>query len=106
ETPLPPLVKPVESVATPTTTDVLEDSIDFATYLLRAATNPACAPRARSPDDALRMIFSKASPSDLSALVVVSSDPQAITRYRSGWSMLQHMLRHRGSEDGQIHEEN
>ncbi|WP_037450693.1 hypothetical protein [Sphingobium chlorophenolicum] len=106
ETPLPPLVKPAESVRSPTTTDVLEDSIDFATYLLRAATNPAAAPRARSPDDALRMIFSKALPSDLSALVVVSSDPTATNRYRSSWSMLQHMLRHHGSEGEEVHEQN
>jgi len=105
-TPLPPLVKPVGSVRSATSTDVLEDSLDFATYLLSAATNPACAPRASSPDEALRMIFAKASPADLSALVVVSSDPTAITRYRSGLSMLQHMLRHHGGEDEQVHEQN
>lgn len=43
-------------------------------------------------DDALRMIFSEAEPRDLSALVVVSSDPLAGKRYRSGLSMLKHLM--------------
>ncbi|NGN44962.1 hypothetical protein G6N74_28300 [Mesorhizobium sp. CGMCC 1.15528] len=101
-TPFPQLVKPVETVPYATTTDVLEDSLDFATYLLRAATNPVCAPRANSADDALRMIFSKAALSDLSALVVVSSDPGATNRYRSSLSLLKHMLRHHGDEEEHV----
>ena len=105
-TPLPPLVKPIETVPHGTTTDVLEDTLDFATYLLRAATQPVHAPRARSADDALRMIFSKAARKELTSLVIVSADPTAIDRYRSGLSLLDHMLRHYGDEGQHIHQEN
>ena len=105
-TPLPPLVKPVASVSSATKTNVLDDSLDFATYLLRAATDPVFAPRASSPDDALRMIFAEAAPSDLSALVVVSSDPGATNRYRSSLSLLKHMMGRHGDEEQHVHEKN
>lgn len=103
ETPLPPLVKPVVQVPYAGRTNVLDDSIDFATYLLQAATDPVTAPRAHSTDDALRMIFSQADPGDLSALVVLSSDPQAGNRYRSGLSMLKHLMNRGGDEEQHIH---
>lgn len=104
-TPLPPLVKPVASIPSATKTNVLDDSLDFATYLLRAATDPVCAPRANSADDALRMIFAEAAPSDLSALVVVSSDPGAINRYRSSLLMLKHMMARDGDEEQHVHQQ-
>lgn len=104
-TPLPPLVKRVEDVPSATSTNVLDDSLDLATYLLRASIDPAYAPRARSADDALRMIFSKASPQDLSALVVVSSDPGAANRYRSGLGMLMHELKNHGDDQEFVHQE-
>jgi hypothetical protein len=97
-TPLPPLVKPVDKVPHATETNVLQDSLDFATYLLVVASDDALAPRARSPDDALRMIFSKAKLRDLSALVVVSADPDAPGRYRRNLSMLRPQLLDRGED--------
>lgn len=102
-TPLPPLVKPIQRVPPGTKTNALEDSLDFATYLLRAAIDPTITPRARSADDALRMIYNAASPKDLTALVVISADPGAANRYRSGVSMLNHELRHHGDEDQHLH---
>lgn len=104
--PLPPLVKRVENVPGPTTTDVLDQSLDFATYLLRAAIDPVYAPRAHSTDDALRMIFKKAAPQDLTKLVVVSNDPGAGNRYRSGFGMLKHQLKGYGDEPDFVHQEN
>lgn len=101
-TPLPPLVKPVEKVPYATRTDVLEHSLDFATYLLAAATNPTLAPRAASAEDALAMIFSKAEAKDLSELVVVSTDPEAVGRYRSGLSLLKQRLSRSEDEEGHV----
>ncbi len=97
-TPLPPLVKSIDKVLTATTTNVLDESLDFATYLLRAATDATYAPRARSTDDALRMIFSKAALRDLSALVVISADTDAARRYRNGLATLSPRLTDRGEE--------
>lgn len=104
-TPLPPLVKKVEDVTSATRTNVLDESLDFATYLLRAAIDPAYGPRAQSPDDALRMIYSKASPQDLSALVVVSGDPGAANRYRSDLGLLMHELSNHGDDQEFVHQE-
>ncbi|PXW73882.1 hypothetical protein C7451_109172 [Blastomonas natatoria] len=102
-TPLPPLVKPVEKVPTATKTNVLEHSLDFATYLLQAATNPTCAPRAISADDALAMIFTKAEAKDLTDLVVVSTDPEAGNRYRSSLALLNYRLSQSGDEEEHVH---
>jgi hypothetical protein len=101
-TPLPPLVKPVANVASPNKTSVLEDSLDFATYLLQAAIDPRNAPRAASPDEALRMLFAKADPGNLSALVVISADPGITTRYRSSLDLLTHELGLLGDDDDHI----
>ena len=102
--PLPPLVKSVDTVPNATRTNVLDDSLDFATYLLSVAADPLRAPRAQSPDDALRMIFSKAALHDLSALVIVSGDPNAANRYRGSLAMLRPLLVDQG-EDNQTVEE-
>jgi hypothetical protein len=103
-TPLPPLVKPIGKVSTATQTDVLQDSLDFATYLLSVATDPVRAPRAKSPDDALRMIFARAAPRDLSALVVISGDPAAAARYRGSLAMLRPYLTGREDDEQTIEE--
>lgn len=101
-TPLPPLVKAVREVPSATKTNVLEHSLDFATYLLQAATNPTCAPRATSADDALAMIFSKAEAKDLTDLVVVSTDPKAANRYRSSLALLNYKLSQSGEDEEQV----
>lgn len=82
-TPLPPLVKSVESVVEPNRTNVLQDSMDLATYLLTAFNDREIAPRATSPDEGLRMIYSEAEPGQLSALAVISSDGGAAHRYQA-----------------------
>lgn len=104
QTPLPPLVKPIDKVPSATKTNVLEDSLDFATYLLKVATDQSAAPRARSSDDALRMIFSRAAPRELSALVVVSGDPNAATRFRSSLAMLRPYLSGHSEGDQTVEE--
>ncbi|MCA1197301.1 hypothetical protein K9B35_04925 [Sphingomonas sp. R647] len=97
--PLPPLVKPVEAVTTYDRTNVLEDSVDFATYLLSGLKSEHKAPRARDPSDALRMIFSGADIGQLASLVVVSGSPDSLARYTSALTFLGHELR--SSDDEQ-----
>jgi hypothetical protein len=81
--PLPPLVKRVEHVQGCDKTDVRHDSLDLASYLLRAATDQAYAPSALDTEDALRMIYANADSTHLAALLVISGDPNSGNRYSS-----------------------
>ncbi|RIV91183.1 hypothetical protein D2V17_03330 [Aurantiacibacter xanthus] len=101
--PLPPLVKLVGNVTGYRTTDTLDQSLDLPSFLLRAATDQAFAAEAASPEDALRMIYSKADPEQLRALVVIASDPDASHRYSSWLSALApEILHRRGPEEQEL----
>ena len=93
--PLPVLVKPVANVASETMTSVFRGTVDFATYLYRASTDETFAPRARSVDEALAMIYAKANRGQLSYLLVASGNPNAKLRYQAAVS---HFAAHYGPE--------
>jgi len=79
--PFPPLLKDVREVAIPTHTAVLEDSCDFATFLMTSFADSQLAPRANSPEEALQMIFEKADPAQLCRLAIISSEANAYGKY-------------------------
>ena len=80
--PIPPLVKSVDRVAAPGRTVVFEDSLDLPSYLFKAMYDASFGPTASSPEDALRMIFSKAEVGQLSTLAVISDSSTANLRYK------------------------
>lgn len=84
--PLPVLVKPAAAVKSQNNTDVLEGSIDLASYLMVALADPSIGIRAVSPKDALNMIYDRASFDKLSALLVISSDGKAGPQYKNACS--------------------
>jgi hypothetical protein len=88
ETPLPPIVKPVDKVAGPGRTPVQSDSLDLPAYLLTAISDEKLAPRANDPDQALKMIFAKADPGQLSTLAVISAEQGAAWRYAAALEKL------------------
>ena len=77
----PPLVKPVANVAAPSRTPVFSNSYDISSYLLNALTDERFAAGAESPDQASRMIYTKADPGQLAHLAVISNDARAAGRY-------------------------
>jgi hypothetical protein len=91
--PVPPLVKPVGKVATPSRTPVFSDSYDPSSYLLNALTDYQFAAGALSADDALRMIYAKADPCQLAYLAVISSRTRADDRYNAALRGLAPLLR-------------
>lgn len=103
ESPLPPLVKLVGDVTGHSSTDATDKSLDLPSFLLRAATDNAFAPEAATAEDALRMIYSKADPRQLRALVVVSGDPDAGNRYASWLHTLAPQILNRVKSDEQQH---
>ena len=90
---MPPLVKPVGNVEAPSRTPVFSGSYDISSYLLNALTNERFAAGASSPDEALRMIYTKADPGQLARLAVISNDARAADRYRAPLVDLAPMLR-------------
>lgn len=101
--PLPPLVKLVGDVTGHGSTDATDQSLDLPSFLLRAATDNAFASEAATAEDALRMIYSKADPRQLRALVVVSGDPDAGNRFASWLHTLAPQILNRGEPDEQQH---
>lgn len=82
--PLPPLVKPVSVVASPSaqrTTDVLDQSVDLATFLLGAISGLPDFPTAQSPEEALNMILANTSPDRLSSIAVIGNSGALDLRY-------------------------
>lgn len=79
--PFPPLVKDVHQVATPTTTPVVDNSCDLATFLMTSIADCQVAPRAESPEEALQMVFDKADPAQLCRLAIISSEADAYGKY-------------------------
>jgi len=79
--PFPPLIKDVRHVASPTTTPVLQDSCDLATFFMTSLADSLVAPRAESADAALRMVFEKADPAQLCRLAIISSEADAYGQY-------------------------
>ena len=101
--PLPPLVKFVGNVTGYRSTNALDKSLDLPSFLLRAATDQAFAAGASSAEEALRMIYSKADPQQLRALVVISGDPDANYRYSSWLGALAPEILHRkGPEEQEL----
>lgn len=86
--PLPPIVKPVDKVSGPGRTSVQSDSLDLPAYLLTAIADEKFAPCADDPDQALKMIFAKADPGQLSTLAVISADQGAAWRYAAALEKL------------------
>ncbi len=81
--PLPPLVKDIRAVATPSRTNPLQESVDLATYLLKALYDFKAAPAASSPEEALRMLYAQADPGQLAYLAVISGDAKAHSHYEA-----------------------
>jgi hypothetical protein len=84
DAPLLPLVKRVDDIAHPGDhgrTDVLEGSVDFATYLIRAIDN-AKYPAASDPEEAINMVLANADMGRLTKLVVLANRPGVAASYR------------------------
>lgn len=88
ELPLPPLIKPVDSVASAGRTAVLKDSLDLPSYLFRALYDSSFATPASSPEDALRMIHSEADIGQLSRLAVISDSATVSLHYEAALQTL------------------
>ncbi len=79
--PLPPLIKPVDRVASAGRTVVFEDSLDLPSYFFKVLYDVSFATPASSPEDALRMIYSEADIGQLSRLAVISDSATASLHY-------------------------
>jgi len=82
---LPPIVKPVGSVADASRTDALTGGMDLASYLVTRLVDNALAPQAQSPGDALRMIYAQGHPS---LLAIVASDRRVVAHYDAEFAQL------------------
>jgi len=82
---LPPIVKPVEAIGDGNRTSAIKGGYEFATYIVTHLINPDLAPRAGSPDEALRMIYAKGQPSQLA---VISSDQYISAQYEAEFARL------------------
>ncbi|NKA72358.1 hypothetical protein GO285_01268 [Ralstonia solanacearum] len=76
DTPSLPMVKPVSAckpVETHRSTDVFDQSINFATYILRAVNGFDSIPAAKTREDAVNMIFANASPDTISRITILGN---------------------------------
>jgi hypothetical protein len=65
ELPLPPLVKPVENVEGPTHTSVFSGTYDLSGYFVNAVMDARFAVGSQTAEEALRMIFARATADQL-----------------------------------------
>ncbi len=92
DTPSLPMVKPVSAcnpIETQRSTDVFDQSINFATYILRAVNGFDSIPAARTREDALNMIFANASPSTINKITVLGNTSDLSKKYREALKRLQ-----------------
>ena len=80
--PIPPLIKPAESVAKPGRTNVFEDSLDLPSYFFKAMYDTSFGPTAASPEEALRMMYANADADQLAMLAVIADSATAHLRYQ------------------------
>lgn len=76
EYPALPMVKASSSCAHPSLsprTEVFENSLDFATYILQAIDGSGDAPAAKTREDALNMILANASPDRIGQVVILGN---------------------------------
>ena len=99
ELPVPPLIKPVSKVYSPGKTVVLEDCLDLPGYMHRAMYDSSFAAAATSPEEALRMIYSKAHVGQLSTLAVISDSSNILQIYERALEELNRELRGRPDRD-------
>lgn len=86
-----PLVKPVsacEAIETSRTTEVFSRSVDFATYILRAANGFDSIPAARTREDALNMILANTSPDRVTRLTILGNTSGLSTTYHDALQQL------------------
>ncbi|QDQ82910.1 hypothetical protein [Paraburkholderia megapolitana] len=91
-TPALPMVKPVsacKAIETSRVTGVFSESVDFATYILRAANGFSDIPAARTREDALNMILANTSPSNVSRLTILGNTSDLSAKYRDALRQLQ-----------------
>ncbi|MFV8621746.1 hypothetical protein, partial [Ralstonia pseudosolanacearum] len=87
-----PMVKPVSAckpVETHRSTDVFDQSVNFATYILRAVNGFDSIPAAKTREDALNMIFANASPSTINRITVLGNTSDLSKKYREALQRLQ-----------------
>ena len=91
--PVPPLVKPVGLVGPQNRTSAIEGTVELATYLVTALTVPGATPDAGDPNEALRMIYKRNTPS---FLAIISDDETASMRYAAQLSHIADLIRRDG----------
>jgi len=97
---LPPIVKPIESVGDTNRTSAVDGGFELATYIVTHLVNPNLAPRADSPEEALRMIYAKGQPSELA---VICADRYVAARYEEEFARLAMEIRGGGEEGVLVH---
>lgn len=81
DSPLPPLIKPVERVPKPGGTNVFEDGLDLPGNFFKAMYDMSFGPTAASPEEALRMMYANADADQLAMLAVIADSATAHLRY-------------------------
>ncbi len=102
-----PMVKPAHKclpVESHRKTGVFEGSVDFATYILRAANGFDDMPAAQTREDALNMILANASPEGLTKLVVLGNTAGLKRTYEEALAALREEIESGLSKDPTQHE--
>jgi len=90
-----PMVKPVlacEPVEVCRSTEVFDQSVNFATYVLRAVNGFGSIPSAKTREDALNMIFANTSPDSISRISVLGNTNDLGRTYREALERLRNEI--------------
>lgn len=93
--PLPPIIKPIAAVADLNTTCAVEGGFDLAAYMMGALQDEVRYPGAATPVEALRMIFTKGTPSHLA---VIAGDRRTVAYYMTEFQVLAPEIRRKGKD--------